>query len=269
MGTFSKGQKRIANYILNHKFGLENISIKKLADDIDVSISAISRFTKKIGYKNFHDLRVHLISPSNIDNESHFFPVDYETASMLAISKSIFKNGIESLTATLAVLNEESLNKAVEIMSKSRYCGMFGLGGSYSIIENALQRFIKTSLECRVYSDFHTQLLACSKFDSRDCAFIVSHSGRNKDIMRLVEILESHNVPIISITSNISSPLAQKSDVVFSSISDEVNYRPEALSSTISQMLLVDTLFTLYLLKVDNDKNNFKEFRSIINDTRI
>lgn len=264
----SATEKKIADYILNHEFSLENISIKELATDIDVSISAISRFTKKIGYKNFQDLRVHMISPTSIDSDSYFFPVDYETDSLLAISKSIFKSGISSLTETLTVLNEESLNKAIDILAKSRFCGMFGLGGSYSIIQNALQRFIRTSLECRVYNDFHTQLLSCSRFTNEDCAFIVSHSGRNIDIMRIVDILKKHNVPIITITSDITSPLAKQSDVVFSSISEEIKYRPEALSSTISQLMIVDTLFTLYSLKVDHEKNHFKEVRSIINSTR-
>ena len=264
----SATEKKIADYILNHEFSLENISIKELAANINVSISAISRFTKKIGYKNFQDLRVHMISPTSIDSDSYFFPVDYETDSLLAISKSIFKSGISSLTETLTVLNEESLNKAIDILAKSRFCGMFGLGGSYSIIQNALQRFIRTSLECRVYNDFHTQLLSCSRFTNEDCAFIVSHSGRNIDIMRIVDILKKHNVPIITITSDITSPLAKQSDVVFSSISEEIKYRPEALSSTISQLMIVDTLFTLYSLKVDHEKNNFKEVRSIINSTR-
>ena len=264
----SATEKKIADYILNHEFSLENISIKELAANINVSISAISRFTKKIGYKNFQDLRVHMISPTSIDSDSYFFPVDYETDSLLAISKSIFKSGISSLTETLTVLNEESLNKAIDILAKSRFCGMFGLGGSYSIIQDALQRFIRTSLECRVYNDFHTQLLSCSRFTNEDCAFIVSHSGRNIDIMRIVDILKKHNVPIITITSDITSPLAKQSDVVFSSISEEIKYRPEALSSTISQLMIVDTLFTLYSLKVDHEKNHFKEVRSIINSTR-
>ena len=86
--------------------------------------------------------------------------------------------------------------------------------------------------------------------------------------MRIVDILKKHNVPIITITSDITSPLAKQSDVVFSSISEEIKYRPEALSSTISQLMIVDTLFTLYSLKVDHEKNHFKEVRSIINSTR-
>ncbi len=266
----SNTEKKVANYLLNNEFALENISIKELAKDIGVSISAISRFTKKIGYKNFQDLRVDMIAPSGINKDSYFFPIENEAdSSLLSISKAIFKSGISSLMATLSVLDEKVLIKAIDILSKSKCCGMFGLGGSYSIVQNAMQRFIRTSLECRVYSDFHTQLLACSRFTSQDCALVVSHSGRNKDIMRIVDILKGHDVPIISITSDITSPLSKKSSVVLSSISDEIMYRPEALSATISQIMLVDILFTLYSLKVDNEQNYFKEVRSIINSTRI
>ena len=263
----STTEKKIAKYLLENKFGLENISIKDLAYNINVSISAISRFTKKIGYKNFQELRIHMISPER-DNESYFYSTKNEKDnSFLSISKSIFKSGISSLTATLSLLNEDSLNKAIKILSESNYCGIFGLGSSYSIVQNALQRFIRTSLECRAYNDFHTQLLACSKFTNKDCAFIISTSGTNKDIMRIVKILKNNNVPIISITSDITSPLAKNSDVILSSISDEAIYKPEALSSTISQIMLIDTLFTIYSLKIDNEKFYFKEIYSITNTT--
>ncbi|MFR5525310.1 MAG: SIS domain-containing protein [[Clostridium] innocuum] len=54
------------------------------------------------------------------------------------------------------------------------------------------------------------QLMYAGRLSEKDCALIVSHTGRNKDVLRIVDILKEHGVPIISVTSNAASPLAGK-----------------------------------------------------------
>lgn len=136
------------------------------------------------------------------------------------------------------------------------------------MVLNAYHRFIRTSLECRFSFDYHMQLMNAGKLTKEDCALIVSHTGKNKDILRIVDILKANKVPIISITSNASSPLAKKSDIVLISISEETKFRPEAVSSTISQMMLIDTLFMLYAVKIDSDSSYFEQVRDVVNTTR-
>jgi DNA-binding MurR/RpiR family transcriptional regulator len=135
--------------------------------------------------------------------------------------------------------------------------------------EKIIRSRIGLQAECEYVEDFHMQLMNCGKLTSEDCAFIISHTGRNKDIMRAVEILQERHVPIICITSNALSPIAKKADIVLVSISEETKFRPEAVTSTISQMLLIDTLFTLYSIKVDHDHEYMKSIRQIINTTRF
>lgn len=264
----SKTEKKIADYLLEHATTARHLSIQELAEDIDVSMSAISRFTKKVGYSNYQEMRLQLSEPFDHLSESFFASLD-ENDTAMNIAKATFQSGITSLSSTMAVLNQDSLEQAVHLLGRAKTCGLFGMGASSVIVHSAYQRFLRTSLNCQFSLDYHMQLMYAGRLSEKDCALIVSHTGRNKDVLRIVDILKERGVPIISVTSNAASPLARKSDVFLFSISEETKFRPEAISSSVSQLMLMDTLFTLYAIKEDNDPEYLNRIRRIVNTTRI
>lgn len=265
----SKSEKKVADYLIENMDTASFLSIKDVAAASETSIATISRLSKKLGFKNYQELRLLLNSSQNTND--HFFSVDNidKDDSLVNIAKTAFLTGINSLKSTQAVLNNDELEKTVELLERSSSCGLFGFGGSSVVTLNAYHRFIRTSIKCIYSQDFHMQLMNASNMTSDDCALIVSHTGKNRDILQIVELLKQNDVPIIAITSNASSPLAQVSDITLISISDETKYRPEAVSSLVAQIILVDSLFMIYALKVDDDNLYFTRTRETINKTRM
>ncbi|WP_276885020.1 SIS domain-containing protein [Dubosiella newyorkensis] len=82
------------------------------------------------------------------------------------------------------------------------------------------------------------QLMMAGTLSPEDCALIISHTGRNKDILRIADLLWENKIPMIVITNSIS------------------------------HLILIDTLFTLYAIKIDSDPEYFKRIRKIVNSTR-
>jgi len=262
----SKTEKKVADYLIEHLAVASSMSIQEVADASGTSIATISRFSKKIGFQSYQDLRMHLnLYAQQVDD--FFLSMDKDDRP-LNIASNSFSTGINSLSATKSVLNDTDLEKAADALKNAKTCGLFGLGGSSVVTLNAYHRFMRTSLLCLFAQDYHMQLMNAGRLTSKDCALIVSHTGRNKDILRLVDILNQHEVPIVAITSNAASPLATKSDIVLISLSEETKYRPEAVSSLVSQITLVDSLFMIYALKVDRDKEILLRVREVIDDTR-
>lgn len=264
----SKTEKKIADYLLANAKQVQHLSIQDMSEKMQVSMSAISRFTKKIGYCSYQEMRFQLVDSARVQ-ESNFFITIGDHDSAMNIAKATFQSGITSLTSTLAVLNDDTLEQAAAIMQKASICGLFGLGASSAMTLHAYHRFLRTSLNCSHSADYHLQLMAAGKLGEQDCALIISHSGRNKDILRIVDVLVERRVPIICITSNAVSPLAKKSNVYIYYISEETKFRPEAVSSIASQMMLIDTLFTMYSIRIDQDEEYFERIRTIVNTTRI
>lgn len=100
---------------------------------------------------------------------------------------------------------------------------------------------------------FHGDL---GMFDSRDVVLAISYSGNTDELLRLIPFLIDRNIPVISMTGNPDSLLAQYSDCVLNVAvereADPLNLAPT--SSTTAQMAMGDAL-AIALAKV----RNFKE----------
>ena len=106
----SPTERKIADYLKKAYSNACYLSIQELAKEMDVSPSAISRFTKRVGFNNYQELRLMLVD-SQEPSEEVFFPEIDEHDSIMNIAQASFQNGISSLSSTLAILNESSWEK--------------------------------------------------------------------------------------------------------------------------------------------------------------
>ena len=190
MADMSKTDRLIATYLLDHSQEACHLSSAELAETIGVSKSAITRFVKFLGYENLREMRVQLAST----RLPVIFFDDFERGSTLDTAQSVFEHSANSLIETMSALREENLDAAVQLLGRSKLCGLFGTGGSFPILYSAFHRFQRTSLRMILQADMHMQLEIAANLSPDDCALVVSHSGRNKDVMRVVKILkEGHH----------------------------------------------------------------------------
>lgn len=265
ISDMGRTDQAIARFFLEHQQRASGMTSAELAREIRVSKSAITRFVQHMGYSSLREMRVHLASSSSLP----VFFDDFEKGSTLGTARSVFEQSANSLIETMSVLDEEVLERAVGVLGHADVCGLFGMGGSQPILLSALHRFQRTSLRMIHHPDLHMQLEMAANLASGDCALIVSHSGRNRDVLRISQILMERKVPVILITSNPISPLAERADAVLCSIADETRRRPEAITSAVAQMVLIDTLFMLYASRVDKEPERFTRIREVIDATRL
>ncbi|GHU38374.1 transcriptional regulator [Bacilli bacterium] len=264
----SRKEKSLADYLLNESDIASRQSIHELSDKIGISVATTSRFAKKIGYKNFQEMR--LAFSNNTSARHSFFTSINEDDTLLNIASKTFNTNISSLQATGSMLSENILEKAYKLLQNANTLAFFGLGGSSVITFEAYHKFLRTPLKCFFNQDYHIQLMTAATLNENDVALVVSHTGRNKEVLEIVSILQGNHVPIIAITSSPSSPLAQNSNVTLLSIAEETSYRPESISSTVAQLTIVDALFLIYAnhQKADAVKT-IEKIREVIKTTRV
>ena len=70
--NMSKGQKKIARYFVEHQSDMCKLSITQLAQKLNVTPSAITRFCQALNYKGFSELKFYvgknILSSHNMDN---------------------------------------------------------------------------------------------------------------------------------------------------------------------------------------------------------
>ncbi|WP_137598140.1 MurR/RpiR family transcriptional regulator [Paucilactobacillus kaifaensis] len=265
--TFGTSSRKIADFLLHNLTTSNRQSIQALADQIDTSVSTISRFAKRLGYASYPELQLaikqQLQQPETISAD-----IDRTDPNIL-VAQKVFSSNSSSLSKTLDLLSESKLTKAVSLIQQCQRLSFFGLGASDVVALDAYHKFLRTQVNAVFNTDYHMALMQAAKMDENDCAIVISHSGRNLDTLKMARILKSNHVPIIVITSFSSSELAKLGDTTFYSVSDDSKYRSQALSSLISQMSIIDCLYMSVMRdEAATSSPKLAKINSVIKQTR-
>lgn len=248
--TMTKKEKKIADYLLNNPEEAKNKSISAIAEICGVAESTVFLFAKKIGLSGFKELTVLLSNNS----KKKVFEGIYEEDSIHSITEKVIEASTQSLTTTSSLIDFEQLEGAVDLLINAKKVSLFALGGSAPIALDGYHKFLRSPLEVEFTVDYHMQLLNAGKLTRESCAIIVSHSGKNSDILRVADVLHKNQVPIILITGFNNTALVKKSNYTFIATTEELKYKNVGIyTRRIPQMLIMDLLFTLVMISDKTD----------------
>ncbi|OOM76546.1 MurR/RpiR family transcriptional regulator [Clostridium sp. BL-8] len=260
----SAKEQNIADYILENPISVAYNSISYLSDELNVADSTLFQFAKKLGYSGFKEFKMAiLIEENNFSTTSIHERIEIDD-NELTMAQKVFDSNIKTLTNTKNILRLDDLKKAAEIISNSNLLYFFGVGGSGILAEDAYHKFLRSPAHVRHSTDYHIQLMEASLLTPQDCAICISHTGKSKETIKIAEIVKEAGAKVIVITSHASSPLAKIGDVVFISISEEIEFHSEALSSRISQLSILDSLYVILMFM---NKEKSKEALSKVRRT--
>jgi DNA-binding MurR/RpiR family transcriptional regulator len=106
------------------------------------------------------------------------------------------------------------------------------------------------------------QAIAASHANGKTVVIGISHSGASKDILDAMRIAKLCGAFTVAITNYQKSPIESVSDVVLHTVSDETNYRILGLSSRISQLSIIDTIYSYLVCQLDNAQEKHCKNRS-------
>lgn len=187
-----------------------------------------------------------------------------------AVLKKVFQSNIKTLEDTLTVLDETAFKKAVSALLDSDRIELFGFGGSNVIALDGYHKFVRTGLPVSTQIDAHMQMMSASQLTAGATAILISHTGQSKDILELLETLQHNQVTTIGVTSFTQSPLSRKVDIPLYTLSEETDYRSEALASRIAQLSLLDALYVNLMMQLEEKgTHSLKKVREAIQNRRI
>jgi len=248
-------ERRVADYVLKNPRDIIHLSITELADRCSCGEATISRFSKKLGYKGYQELKIKIageVVDPIIDVHEEIKNND-DTA---IVMQKIFNSTINSLKKTLSINDYNNIEKVADIIVNSNKVAFLGMGGSSAIALDAYHKFLKVKDNCIYHSDSHFQAMIMSNFTENDCVIAISNTGSNKELVENINIAKKNKAKVISITSNLKSPLSSVSDVVLVSYGMENKFKSEAVESRISALTLIDSVFVCTCLK---DKSSYFE----------
>jgi RpiR family murPQ operon transcriptional repressor len=267
--NFTKTEKKLSHYILENVNGIIYDSVQDIAAKANTSPAAVIRFSKKLGYNGFTELKLDLA----IDNTEEI-PLFSEKICQKDSLKTIVKKSMASDTSaveqTYKLLRIETLNNAVDAMKSAKRIYLFGISSSGICCLDLAQKLSRVGYNVVFYNDFHMQLAATTYITNEDVALAVSYSGNTKEINVAMEHAKNQGATTISITQFIKSPLLKFSDLVLYVPSQEKDLRLGAVSSRNSSLILTDLLYLGMIgNELDEYKKNLITSRNLVNKLRL
>lgn len=248
--NLSISEKAVLDYLIENKNALKNLTVETIASAVFTSPASVVRMCKKLGYTGFKEFRVDFIlanSTVNIARDSAYEDVvlirnedEDEDPALIAM-----ENNVRAIEDTIRLYSHEKLEKAAELIMTSRKILLFGKGSSNLVcrdLEMKLRRIDKT---CMAQEDLHEQLVDATFIDKRDVVVFISNTGETPEIIQAAIVAQDNGASIISIVKAGKSTLSELSDIVLFTSALEGDFRSAAMTSRISQMTVIDSLYSL------------------------
>jgi RpiR family transcriptional regulator, carbohydrate utilization regulator len=233
--------RRIATYIAEHADEVIRMSITEVAEQTGASEGSVVGLCRRLGASGFQELKIllsrDLVEPMRMIHE------DLRPSDTVAdVAQHVFAAHIASLQETQKLLAQKTLARAVEIVRASKRVEVYGIGSAAPIAQDLGYRLLQLGYDAKSVTDSHIQAVSAAMVDSGTAVVTVSHSGSTRETVLATELAKQAGARTIGITRMGKSPLARHCDVVLHTIANETRYRPEAMSSRVAQLAIIDTL---------------------------
>ena len=252
MSKLRDSEKKIIEFIEQHQEEIIHLSITELAERSETSESSVVRLCKRLGYKGFQDLKIHL-AKEVVAPEMQIHEVIKKGDDVITIKKKVFQSNIQALYDSIEVCSDDELEKAVEAISNARLIEFYGTGGSGTVALDSQHKLLKLGIKSFAYIDSVLQYMSASVLTKQDVVIGISHTGSNTDVLEAMKLAKEAGATLICITNSSKSPITKISDIVLQTSSKETLFRTDAISSRIAQLTIIDVL----IAAVANQKYEF------------
>lgn len=244
----SPAEEVIIRHILSSPEEAANSTIKELSRETYTSQATIVRLCTKIGFSGYRDFRRALSGELEVIKRAIREDVSEitQTDSLEEMAAKVTMMNVKSLEDTIHLMDYDTLSQCVSLMERAATVGLFGVGAGLVVARDAYMKMLRINKPCVFNDDWHNQRLQAQNLGKNDLALIISYSGRTREVLECARILKKNECPIIAITRNDSSPIAQLSTHNIYIPSNEQVLRSGAMASRMAQMNVIDILYTAY-----------------------
>lgn len=182
------------------------------------------------------------------------------------LAKKVLNTNVNALTETYSLLNEEVFGKAIDALHDAERIYFFGVGASLLTALKAMNKFLRIEPKVYCVQDSHMQTMAASMMSEKDVAVLISYSGATKDTIHVADVAKRAGAKLICITRFVKSPMTSYSDFTLLCGANEGPLQGGSTSAEISQMFLIDLMYTEYYRRYFDrcSKNNEKTSGSVL-----
>lgn len=246
----STAESNLAHYITEDPQAVIGKSIHELARLTYTSPSTIVRFCRKMGFQGYREFQQGLMYETALYHESRDVALQDITPkdSTRNVIRKVTSKNVESLRITEKLLDPKVVDACVELLTQCRLVALFGLGASLLAAQDLQLKLLRVDKLCYLAEDWHSQLLYARNLHPDDLAIAFSYSGMTKETIACAKVAKQQGARVITVTrGECSTDLVKYADYALPVGSTEMILHSGAMSSRISQLNIIDILYTAYI----------------------
>ena len=266
MSSFSKGQKRIAGYILENYDKAAFMTASKLGKLVGVSESTVVRFASELGYDGYPSMqralqemiRSRLTSTQRIQAAGDL--LDRED-----LLGAVLQSDIDKLREIVGEADRAEFDNVVERIMRARHIYILGVRSS-SFVAGYLNFYMHllcenvTLVQSNAAGEIFEQLF---RIGPEDVMIAISFPRYSKVTMNTVKFAQDRGAIIIAITDNELSPVYQMSDAALLAPCEMISF----VDSMVAPLSLINALLVALAHRMGTDvSTTFAELEDIWNE---
>lgn len=227
MPEFSKGQRLIAQYILNHYDRAAYMTASRLGSLVEVSESTVVRFANELGFAGYPEMQRALqeLVRTNLTAAQRMEVAD-NLLNKNNILDKVLQADADKIRHTLDAIDREAFYNAVEKIVQARNIYILGVRSSAALAEfltfNFRMMFDNVrAVDGKTGTEIFEQLL---NIGPRDVLIAISFPRYSKRTVRAVEFAHRAGADVVALTDSAASPLAPGSDQLLIARSDMASF---------------------------------------------
>lgn len=266
MNGFSKGQKRIAGYILENYDKAAFMTASKLGKLVGVSESTVVRFASELGYDGYPSMqralqemiRSRLTSTQRIQAAG-------DRLSGQDVLGAVLQSDIDKLREVVTEADRAEFNHVVERVMQAQHIYILGVRSS-SFVAGYLNFYMHllfentTLVQSNAAGEIFEQLF---RIGPGDVMIAISFPRYSKVTMNTVKFAQDRGATIIAVTDNELSPVYQMSDAALLAPCEMISF----VDSMVAPLSLLNALLVALAYRLGTDVSaTFSELEDIWNE---
>lgn len=251
-GQFSKGQKRLADYVIENYDKAVFLTAAKLGDVVGVSESTVVRFATQLGYKGYPGFQKALEElVRNKLNSIQRMEVTYGRISQSEILETVLHSDIDKIKMTLESIDQSAFELAIDTILNAKRIYVVGIR-SCAPLASFLSFYLNLVCENVVTvntnssSEIFEQLI---RINEDDVIIGISFPRYSMRTLKALEFASNRKAKVITLTDSVHSPMNLYSSCNLIARSDMASI----VDSLVAPLSVINALVVALCMKKQQD----------------
>jgi len=261
--TFSKADRKIADYLLNNPEKVIYMTITEFASKCDVSKASIVRFYTKLGLNGYQAFKV-AITMNVVKTDKAIYDKNENREDLDHLLKEVTDENIKTLNDGLLVASKKNIRKAASLLLNAENVEIFGIGSSWITAEATKCKLLKLGIRCSTSPDLYFQSISATNLNKKSVALVISFSG-NIPLYEALVSAKNNGAAIITICNYENTNITSIADAVLLTATTESPIKDGELTAIMGQLNVIDMLYTVMAMKKgDKHKRHLEKINEIL-----